>query len=229
MRALIEVNRARVIELAVLELDGLLILRDAVDGAVVAPVLEDADRLAAHGRIRLRSGGRRGRLAGLGQRHAADEQPRSRRGREQRHDTGRCGGGRGVTGARLRLAERHERAIHAARIGHDDLFRGPEACDVGVAVRKPRGARARFDADRRRALAVPVERAAVGENERADVASRRLVAVGRALDRHLLADGEQLRHPARAAQRRCRAHLAAHRHARAVGTRHVEVEPRVRD
>src|SRR5690606_4874345 len=105
----------------------------------------------------------------------------------------------------------HERAALTAGIGHHALLLRPVARDVELAVREPERPLALTDLDRRLDLAVAVEARAVFEDQRADVARVRVVAVRRARDRDLFADREQIRRPPRAAQRVRGAHLAAHR------------------
>src|SRR5690606_21103840 len=78
--------------------------------------------------------------------------------------------GLGIVGVFLRLAERHERAALAARVGHHALLLRPVARDVQLAVREPQRPLALADLDGRLDLAVAVEARAVVEDHRADIA-----------------------------------------------------------
>jgi hypothetical protein len=122
-------NRAREAELAVLERDRVGRLRDAIDGAVVGPIEDDARRLAAHPRIVLRVVRfERVRLLAAGRREL--DVARSVLTRVLRRVRTRL--------EALCLRERDERAAAAARVRHHELLGRPIARDVRLARRQAR-------------------------------------------------------------------------------------------
>src|SRR5678815_3629798 len=128
----VHVNRSREPELTVLQHDRVLVLRDAIDRAVEGPIEDDARGLAAHPGIVLVE--QHGKLLGA-------LLPFRRQLRALNHArTAATGAPRSADPPFARLevaggAQRHERAATATRIGHDELFRRPVTCDVGLTSR----------------------------------------------------------------------------------------------
>src|SRR5262245_50428353 len=124
MTADVHVNRSRESQLPVLQDDGVLVLRDAIDGAIERPVEDDARRLAAHARVALREEHRElfSALLALGREFSALNHAGAAATRAAR-----------ATDPPLSWlvltdgAERHERAPSPTRVRHDELLWRPVA------------------------------------------------------------------------------------------------------
>src|SRR5678816_1257480 len=161
---LVHLNRAREPELAVLQHDGVLVLRDAIDGAVERPVEDDARGLAPHARVVLGEEHREllGALFTLRRQLGALNHSRPAAARSSR-TTDPPLSWLVLTGG----TQRHQRAAAASRIGHHQLLRGPVAGDVGFAGWPPRCTlRCSSGWSTLRELPVPIHALAVLEHDR---------------------------------------------------------------
>src|SRR6185503_11046978 len=163
----VHVNRSREPELPVLQDDGVLVLRDAIDRTIERPIENDAGRLAAHARVALREehGKLLGTLLAFGCELSALNHARSAATRTARPSDSPF--------PRLVMAggaQRNERAAAATRIGHHELLWGPVAGDVRFTGRTSRLALQRRGRSAFRELPISIHALAVLEDDGVQVA-----------------------------------------------------------
>src|SRR5262245_23544775 len=189
----VHLNCSREPELPVLQDDGVLVLRDAIDRTIERPIEDDARRLAAHARVALREEHRKllGTLLAFGCELSALNHARSATAPTARPPDSPF--------AWLVLAggaQRNERAAATSRISHHELLRSPVAGDVRFTGRTSRRSRSFGGRSAFRELPISIHALAVGEDDRIQVARRRVVAIRRALESQPLTLLEHLRAPA---------------------------------
>ena len=168
-------------------------------------------------------------FTGMGRSHAAFTGSAARDSGEPRAPGKAFWPCRQITGLHLcGVAKRDQRARLPAWIRHHALLGGPFAGEVGHATGRAHGVRRcrlRTRGYAKLALTVAIHVTAIGEDNRAQVAIGRLVALRRTGDGQRAADLEHVRGPARSAQRIDRPHFAAPVHHLAIGPLHVDEDP----